>query len=132
MKTISLRLCALLLALTATGTALADHNFGVGVKAGTLGIGVEGTWRPLPYIDLRLGTNQYDYSDSGLYGGVNYDAEINLDNYYVTGNLRFPLSPFRRCGALTCARVSWWRTGSTVSDQRKLKTKPRLTTGQTL
>ena len=100
MTTNLLRACVLLSAFAATGTAVADHNFGVGVKAGTLGIGVEGTWRPLPYIDLRVGANQYDYKDSGLYGGVNYDAEFNLDNYYVTGNLRFPLSPFRLSGGL--------------------------------
>ncbi len=100
MTTFSLKLCALLLVLAASGNALADHNFGVGVKAGTLGLGVEGTWRPLPYIDLRAGVNQYDYNDSGFYGGINYDAEISLDNYYVTGNLRFPLSPFRLTGGL--------------------------------
>lgn len=100
MKTFSLKLCALLLALAASGTAFADHNFGIGVKAGTLGLGVEGTWRPLPYIDLRAGVNQYDYNDSGLYGGINYDAEISLDNYYLTGNLRFPLSPLRLTGGL--------------------------------
>lgn len=100
MTTNLLRACVLLSALAASGTAVADHNFGVGVKAGTLGIGVEGTWRPLPYIDLRLGANQYDYKDSGLYGGVNYDAEFNLDNYYATGNFRFPLSPFRVTGGL--------------------------------
>ena len=100
MTTNLLRACVLLSAFAVTGTAVADHNFGVGVKAGTLGIGVEGTWRPLPYIDLRVGANQYDYKDSGLYGGVNYDAEFNLDNYYVTGNLRFPLSPFRLSGGL--------------------------------
>jgi hypothetical protein len=100
MKTLSLRLAVLAVALTASGSALADHNFGVGVKAGTLGIGVEGTWRPLPYIDFRAGANQYDYTDNGIYGGVNYDAEINLDNYYLTGNLRFPLSPFRLTGGL--------------------------------
>lgn len=100
MKTLSLKLCALLLALAAGGTAFADHNFGVGVKAGTLGLGVEGTWRPLPYIDLRAGVNQFDYDDNGFYGGINYDAEISLDNYYVTGNLRFPLSPFRLTGGL--------------------------------
>jgi hypothetical protein len=100
MTTNLLRACVLLSALAATGAAVADHNFGVGVKAGTLGIGVEGTWRPLPYIDLRLGANQYDYEDSGLYAGVNYDAEFNLDNYYVTGNLHLPLSPFRLTGGL--------------------------------
>ena len=100
MKTLTLRLCAAVIALAATGTAVADNNFGVGVKAGTLGIGVEGTWRPLPYLDFRVGANQFDYTDNGLYGGVNYDAEINLDNYYVTGNFRFPLSPFRLTGGL--------------------------------
>lgn len=100
MKISLLRACVLLSALFTAATAVADHNFGIGVKAGTLGIGVEGTWRPLPYIDLRLGANQYDYKDSGVYGGVNYDAEINLDTYYVTGNLRFPLSPFRLTGGL--------------------------------
>jgi hypothetical protein len=100
MKTLSFRIAALLVALAATGTAVADHNFGVGVKAGTLGIGVEGTWRPLPYLDLRVGANQYNYSDNGIYGGVNYDAEIDLDSYYVTGNFRFPLSPFRLTGGL--------------------------------
>lgn len=100
MKTFSLKLCTLLLTLAASSTAFADHNFGVGVKAGTLGLGVEGTWRPLPYIDFRAGFNQYDYNDSGFYGGINYDAEISLDNYYVTGNLRFPLSPFRLTGGL--------------------------------
>ena len=83
MKTLSLRLCALVVALATTGTALADHNFGIGVKAGTLGIGVEGTWRPLPYFDVRAGLNGYDYTDNGNYTGINYDAEINLDNYYV-------------------------------------------------
>ncbi len=100
MKTLSLRIAVLVAALAASGSALADHNFGVGVKAGTLGIGVEGTWRPLPYFDLRAGANQYDYSDNGIYSGVNYDAEINLDNYYLTGNLRFPLSPFRLTGGV--------------------------------
>ena len=100
MKTLSFRIVVLLLALTAAGTAVADHNFGIGVKAGTLGIGVEGTWRPLPYLDLRVGANQFNYSDNGIYGGVNYDAEIDLDNYYVTGNFRFPLSPFRLTGGL--------------------------------
>ena len=100
MTTKLLKACVLLSALAATGTAAADHNFGVGVKAGTLGIGVEGTWRPLPYIDLRLGANQYDYADGGVYGGVNYDAEITLDNYYLTGNVHFPLSPFRLTGGL--------------------------------
>ena len=84
-------LAALLLA--ASGTASAD--FGVGFKAGTLGLGIEGRWSPLPWIDMRLGGNQFDYDTSGSQAGINYDATFALDNYYLTGNFRFPLSPFR-------------------------------------
>ena len=83
------------LALAAAGTASADNNFGFGVKAGTLGLGVEGTWRPLPYMDLRFGANQYDYSDTGTQANILYDSELNLETLYLTGNFRFPLSPFR-------------------------------------
>jgi len=81
-------------ALLASGSAAAD--FGVGVKAGTLGIGLEGRWDPpVPWFDLRVGLNQYDYADNGDYAGINYDATLALDNYYLTGNLKFPLSPLR-------------------------------------
>ena len=95
MKLLVLRATTLALFLTLAGTAAADNDFGVGVKAGTLGIGVEGTWRPLPYIDLRVGLNNYDYDDDGSQAGINYDATLNLDTVYATANFRFPLSPFR-------------------------------------
>ncbi len=81
------------LALAFTGAAHAD--FGVGIKAGTLGVGLEGRWSPIPWLDLRVGANQFDLDDSGSEAGINYDATLALDNYYVTGNFRFPLSPFR-------------------------------------
>ena len=81
------------LALFACGTASAD--FGVGMKAGTLGLGAEARWSPLPWIDFRFGANSYDYEDNGSQAGINYDATFVLDNYYATGNFRFPLSPFR-------------------------------------
>ena len=81
-------------ALFFAGSAAAD--FGVGVKAGTLGIGLEGRWDPpVPWFDLRVGLNQYDYDDSGDYAGINYDATLALDTYYLTGNFKFPVSPFR-------------------------------------
>lgn len=95
MKTFCIKACALALALVAAATASAENNFGFGIKAGTLGLGVEGTWRPLPYLDVRVGANQYDYSDTDTQANILYDYEVNLDNYYVTGNFRFPLSPFR-------------------------------------
>jgi hypothetical protein len=81
-------------ALLAAGNAAAD--FGVGVKAGTLGLGLEGRWDPpVPWFDLRVGINQYDYDANGDYSGITYGATLALDNYYLTGNLKFPVSPFR-------------------------------------
>lgn len=83
----------LLVSLTLVGTAHAD--FGVGVRAGTLGLGVEGRWSALPWLDIRVGANQFDYKTEGSQAGIGYDATLAMDNFYVTGNLRFPLSPFR-------------------------------------
>ncbi len=81
-------------AMLAASNAAAD--FGVGVKAGTLGLGLEGRWDPpVPWFDLRVGVNQYDYDVNGAYSGIEYGATLVLDNYYLTGNLKFPLSPFR-------------------------------------
>ena len=81
------------LTLLAFGTATAD--VGVGLKAGTLGLGVEGRWKALPWLDVRLGVNGYDYDDNGAQAGINYDATLSLDSVYATGNFHFPLSPFR-------------------------------------
>ena len=92
LKSIQAALCASLLFLSGTATA----DFGVGVKAGTLGLGVEARWDPpVPWFDLRVGMNQYDFDDTGSYSGVEYDATLALDSYYLTGNLKFPASPFR-------------------------------------
>jgi len=86
----------LVLGLAAAGAAQADDsNFGVGIKAGTLGLGLEGRWQPLPFMDLRLGGNAYDLDVSHKYSGVKYDGSLDLQTFYLTGNLRFPLSPFR-------------------------------------
>lgn len=93
MKTTFSKAALAALALIACGGASAD--FGVGLKAGTLGLGVEGRWSPLPWLDVRMGVNQYDYEDNGSQSGINYDATFALDTFYATGNFRFPLSPFR-------------------------------------
>jgi len=94
MKYRTLKATLAALALLTSGSAAAD--FGVGVKAGTLGIGLEGRWDPpIPWFDIRVGLNQYDYDDNGSYASINYDATLALDNYYLTGNFKFPASPFR-------------------------------------
>ncbi len=82
------------LALLLSGTAMAG-DLGVGFKAGTLGLGIEGRYQPLPTLDLRVGANAYDYDDTGSKAGVNYDATFNLETFYATANFSFPLSPLR-------------------------------------
>ena len=94
MKATHLKAALAAFALLASGSAAAD--FGVGVKAGTLGLGVEARWDPpVPWFDLRIGFNQYDYDNAADYAGIDYDATLALENYYLTGNINFPASPFR-------------------------------------
>jgi hypothetical protein len=101
MKSNAIKATLAALALMASGTAAAD--FGVGVKAGTLGLGLEGRWDPpVPWFDIRVGFNQYDYDESSNYAGIAYDATFALDSFYLTGNIKFPVSPFR----LTLGAVS--------------------------
>ena len=86
----------LLLALLSTGVANADDSeWGVGIKAGTLGLGLEARWSGLPYIDFRIGANSYTLDDNGRQANVRYDAELDLETVYLTANFHFPLSPFR-------------------------------------
>jgi hypothetical protein len=87
---------ALLLAIVSSGVANADDSeWGVGLKAGTLGLGLEGRWSGLPYMDLRIGANSYTYENDGREANVLYDADLDLETFYLTANFHFPLSPFR-------------------------------------
>jgi hypothetical protein len=95
MRSLLVKIGVFALALAASGTAVADNNFGIGLKAGTLGIGLEGMWRPLPYMDIRLGANSYEYDYDGTQAGVNYDTTLNLETVYATLNFHFPVSPLR-------------------------------------
>jgi hypothetical protein len=65
MKSISAKAAMIAVTLLLGSNAQADDNFWLGVKAGTLGFGVEGSWRALPWFDLRAGANLFDYDDSG-------------------------------------------------------------------
>ncbi len=95
MKLLLLRLYAVILMSLGTAVAHADIDVGVGIKAGTLGAGIEANWRPFPYLDLRVGANKYDLDDNGSQAGINYDATFGLESFYGTVNFHFPLSPLR-------------------------------------
>lgn len=73
-----LALSGLLLA----GTAHAE-GFGLGVKAGTLGVGVEGTFGLSKRFNLRAGVNSYSYSTDETASDIRYDAELDLQSAAV-------------------------------------------------
>lgn len=95
MKVLRAEFAVLLLGLMTAGSAAAGDNIWLGLKAGTLGLGLEAAWRPIPWLDLRAGGNMFDYDDTGSQAGINYDATLQLETYYLTGNFLFPVSPFR-------------------------------------
>jgi len=72
-------------------------RFGAGVKASTLGIGVEGAAAVTGRSNVRFGVNQFNYSETLAAHGINYDAklklsslQLNYDQYLVRG---FHISP---------------------------------------
>jgi len=95
MKILRKAFCVILMTAPLAGPSLADNSLSIGAKVGTLGIGLEASWHPLPWFDLRAGVNKYVYDDSGSQAGINYDAELNLDTIFATLNFRFPMSPMR-------------------------------------
>jgi hypothetical protein len=91
----SLAALAALAVFTAGPAHADDSNFGVGIKAGTLGLGLEGRWDGLPWLDFRLGANAYSLEDEGREAGNLYQSTLDLETFYLTANFHFPLSPFR-------------------------------------
>ena len=87
--------CAVLTVGLAATASADDSNWGVGLKAGTLGLGVEARWSGLPWVDFRLGGNAYTYDTTDRYANVRYDTELDLQTYFLTANFNFPLSPLR-------------------------------------
>ncbi len=94
MKTLQKTVFTAALLLAGSG-AMANDNLWFGAKAGTLGLGLEARWEPIPWLDLRAGINRFDYEDDGAQAGIAYDATLELDSMYATANLKFPLSPMR-------------------------------------
>lgn len=82
---IGLALCATILALSPTAAHATEFN--VGVTAGTLGIGPEVGFRPLPFIGLRANASFLSVSDNVSSSGVNYDGKLKLKSYGVMADV---------------------------------------------
>ena len=85
----------LLLLIASTGIASAEQEFSAGLRAGTLGLGVEGSWKPLKYLEVRLGGNAFTFNDDGSQAGIDYEQELSLESFYLTANILFDNSPMR-------------------------------------
>ena len=66
-------------ALLAAGPAAAE-SFALGAKAGTVGLGVEGTFRIAEAVNLRGGYYGFDYSTELEENGIEYDGDLDLSN----------------------------------------------------
>lgn len=80
-----------LLLLCTTGVVHAD-SFALGVRAGTTGLGLEGTWGLSEVLNLRLGYYAFDYSTDLNEEGIKYDGDLGLRN----AALFVDWHPFRR------------------------------------
>lgn len=85
----------LVLLIASTGIASAEQEFSAGLRAGTLGLGIEGSWKPLKYLELRLGGNAFTFNDDGAQAGIDYEQELSLESFYLTANILFDNSPMR-------------------------------------
>jgi hypothetical protein len=78
-----------LMGLLIAGNAAAD-GFAIGVKAGTLGLGIEGTFGLSERFNLRAGVNNYSYDFDETASDIRYDTELDLQS----GSLLLDWHPF--------------------------------------
>lgn len=110
-------LCAWALAPGAAQAA----GIGIGVKAGTLGAGVEASVSLVPSLNLRLGTNGYTYDFSDTLDEIRYDAELELDTqslildwHPLGGSFRLSAGLFRNGNEASLSGGA--TTGATIGD----------------
>jgi len=86
---------AVALALVTAGSA---HAAGIGVRAGTTGIGADVAWSVAPTLSARLGYSgmKFDY-DATTDSNIRYDGKLKLSNFNALLDFS-PLGPFRITG----------------------------------
>jgi hypothetical protein len=91
-----LKIVALTCLLAASAAAQA---FGIGVRAGTTGVGADLGWKLAPTVSARLGYSGLKWDRDISTDDVSYDGKLKLSN--LSGLLDFsPLGPFRLTGGL--------------------------------
>ena len=83
----------LILALAASSA----HGAGIGVRAGTTGLGADFGWGIAPTLGGRIGLSGLNFDTDFDTGGVSYDAKAKLANLNLLLDWS-PLGPFRITG----------------------------------
>ena len=96
-------------ALAACGTA---HAFGVGVKIGTTGLGIDVAKNIAPTLDARVGYSAGSIGHDSSTSGANYSGDIKLSNLNALIDFH-PLGPlFRLSGGLIFNKNRYEATGT--------------------
>jgi hypothetical protein len=93
--------------LAATGAAQAA---GVGVRAGTLGVGGDIAWSVAPTLSARLGYSRLDWERDYTTSSVRYDGDIKLSNFSTLLDFS-PLGPLRLTGGVIFNNNRYEATG---------------------
>lgn len=88
------KIISVVAALTVTSSV---HAFGIGVRAGTTGIGGDIAWSIAPTLSARLGYSALDWNRDVSTDAVRYDGKLKLSNFNTFLDFS-PLGPFRLTG----------------------------------
>lgn len=95
----SKRLRLLVLVVAGAGWMGAAHAAGVGVRAGTTGVGADVAFSLMPTLAARIGYSGLSYNHDVDVTDVNYDGKLKLSNANLLLDFS-PLGPFRITGGL--------------------------------
>jgi hypothetical protein len=106
----------LLIALFGLPMSAAMADIGVGVRASTLGIGVDGSFALTDYLVLRVGLNSYEADYDTTEDNIRYDFNADLDSRHLLLDVHPFGGVFRITGGLLDNNSEFRGTGSTVGD----------------
>lgn len=95
MKRISSTLVLLLIIFSHLNANAAPGDAAIGIKAGTLGIGLEATFEVADRVNVRIGGNYFKVGSEVDVEGNDYDLDIKLNSFTALGDWFVTDSSFR-------------------------------------
>ena len=109
MKRIALLAAAFSIWVVACGSA---HALGIGVKAGTTGLGLDVATSVFPLVDARVGYSAWKYNYDASTSGANYAGHVHLSNLNALLDFH-PMGPlFRLTGGVIFNKNKYDATGT--------------------